>query len=76
MNIQIQQYKNEDKESCMLAFKSSVPKFFTEDEINLFEIFLDNFSAGIIDEKYNEKTFGSAILVMIFVICKKMFILR
>ena len=64
MNIQIRPHKNEDKESCMLAFKSSVPKFFTEDEINLFEIFLDNFSAGIIDEKHKEKTFYYSVIFL------------
>lgn len=57
METQIREYKNEDKESCMSAFKSSVPKFFTQDEINLFDIFLEDIGAGIIDEKYNEKTF-------------------
>lgn len=41
----------------MSVFKSCVPKFFTEDEIILFDIFLDDIGTGIIDEKYNEKTF-------------------
>ncbi len=57
MKIEIREYKNEDKESCMLAFKSGVPKFFTKEEVILFDIFLEDFSAEIIDEKYNEKTF-------------------
>ncbi len=62
MNIQIREYKNEDKESCMQAFKSGVPKFFTENEITLFDIFLEDFSEEIIDEKYNEKTFYYSVL--------------
>ena len=57
MNTQIREYKNEDKESCMSAFKSCVPKFFTEEEVNLFDTFFDDIASGIIDEKYNEKTF-------------------
>ena len=40
---QIREYNIRDKEACLIALKSNVPQFFAEDEINLFEIFLDTF---------------------------------
>ncbi len=57
MKVEFREYKNEDKESCMAAFKSSIPIYFSENETNLFGEFLDDFSNKKIGLKYNEKTF-------------------
>ena len=42
---QIREYNIRDKEACLIAFQSNVPLFFTEAEINQFEIFLDTFES-------------------------------
>lgn len=39
----IRPYTTTDKEACVQAFKSNVPKFFTVSEINDFSSFLDKF---------------------------------
>ena len=41
MSLEIRSYTKQDKESCLIAFKSNVPKYFGENEIPLFESFLD-----------------------------------
>jgi N-acetylglutamate synthase-like GNAT family acetyltransferase len=40
MKVVIRSYTKNDKESCETAFKSNVPKYFTENEIGDFENFL------------------------------------
>ncbi|ASS49261.1 MAG: hypothetical protein A3D31_03955 [Candidatus Fluviicola riflensis] len=42
MNSLLRPYAPTDKESCLTAFKSNVPVFFTEDEIIDFSNFLDS----------------------------------
>lgn len=46
MEATIREYNKKDKEQCLIAFKSNVPLYFTEDEIGQFENFLDNLSKG------------------------------
>jgi predicted GNAT family N-acyltransferase len=41
MEIVIRPYNKKDKESCLAAFKSNVPTYFTEEEIGDFENFLE-----------------------------------
>lgn len=41
MEVEIREYKESDKVGCMEAFKSNVPLFFTNEEINDFDSFLD-----------------------------------
>lgn len=43
MDYIIRPYNYTDKEACLIAFESNVPKSFTKDEINLFSNFLDTF---------------------------------
>ena len=40
MQIFIRQYENSDKDACLAAFKSNVPLYFTEGEVNDFTNFL------------------------------------
>jgi [ribosomal protein S18]-alanine N-acetyltransferase len=40
MKFVIRAYNKNDKDSCLAAFKSNVPKYFTEEEIEDFEDFL------------------------------------
>lgn len=40
MNLQLRPYQPSDKEACLSAFKSNVPRYFTEEEIFDFESFL------------------------------------
>ncbi|MFM2394720.1 MAG: hypothetical protein RLZZ546_2702 [Bacteroidota bacterium] len=40
MNTIIREYNKSDKVGCVESFKSNVPKYFTEEEINDFENFL------------------------------------
>jgi len=56
MEILITEYNISDKANCLLAFKSNVPKFFTEDEISQFETWLDNLE----NQRVNDKTFYSS----------------
>jgi len=39
----IRTYHSNDKDACLIAFKSNVPYHFTEEEIAYFEQFLDSF---------------------------------
>jgi predicted GNAT family N-acyltransferase len=57
METLIREYEDKDMEGCLAAFKSNVPKFFTEAEINLFHGFLENFNSEIINGKYFKKTY-------------------
>ncbi|MBI3234572.1 MAG: GNAT family N-acetyltransferase [Bacteroidetes bacterium] len=41
MSTEIRLYDPKDKATCIEAFKSNVPKYFTEDEVALFDVFLD-----------------------------------
>jgi predicted GNAT family N-acyltransferase len=41
METSIRNYIRNDKEDCLIAFKSNVPVYFTEEEIRDFENFLD-----------------------------------
>ncbi len=43
--VKIRLYNKLDKEQCLLAFKSNVPKFFTIEEIEDFDSFLDMLDA-------------------------------
>ncbi len=45
METEIRKYVEADKEACMVAFKSNVPAYFTKEEIDLFESFLDRLYA-------------------------------
>lgn len=57
METGIRDFNKNDKESCVISFKSNVPLYFTEKEISQFESFLDNFQSQIINGKYFEKTY-------------------
>lgn len=46
MEAIFRKYIKADKESCMNAFKSNVPLYFTEEEITDFENFLDRLEKG------------------------------
>ena len=41
--ISIRPYEKADKEACLLAFKSNIPLYFTEEEVNDFESFLERY---------------------------------
>jgi N-acetylglutamate synthase-like GNAT family acetyltransferase len=43
MQLHIRPYRPNDKASCLTAFKSNVPLYFTKGEIADFDHFLDNF---------------------------------
>lgn len=55
MEIVIRPYTKNDKEGCLVAFKSNVPKYFTEQEIEDFENFLERLE-HINTENNNNKT--------------------
>jgi [ribosomal protein S18]-alanine N-acetyltransferase len=42
LNIIIRTYEPKDKLACLAAFKSNVPQYFTYDEVNKFDEWLDN----------------------------------
>ena len=48
MELIIREFVKADKEECIKAFKSNVPVYFTEDEVNDFERFLDTYSTQLI----------------------------
>lgn len=43
MNPTLRIYNHKDRIACLNAFISNVPRYFTRDEISLFEAFLDKF---------------------------------
>lgn len=43
MELQIRAYQTSDKQACLKAFESNVPKYFTKAEIADFDNFLDMF---------------------------------
>jgi ribosomal-protein-alanine N-acetyltransferase len=49
MEVIIRPYNKADKEYCLIAFKSNVPMYFTEEEITDFENFLDRLEMGTED---------------------------
>ncbi len=51
MKTTIKEYTEDDKESCLIAFKSNVPKYFTVGETELFEKFLDKLAVQNINDK-------------------------
>lgn len=59
----IRAFEEYDKSGCLTAFKSNVPLFFTVQEVDEFESFLDNFKSQIINGKYFEKTYYYVIVV-------------
>ncbi len=56
MEIVIRQYTKNNKEDCLAAFKSNVPKYFTKEEIGDFEKFLEQIEL-IGTENSNKKTY-------------------
>ena len=59
----IRAYIKSDKQSCLEAFKSNVPDYFTEEEIVYFENFLsrierDDYKTYYYVLIYNDKVFG------------------
>jgi N-acetylglutamate synthase-like GNAT family acetyltransferase len=63
MEVQIKKYLNTDRLSCINAFKSNVPTYFTNEEIQYFEAFLTRIES--VNNKtqfyvinYNNKTIG------------------
>jgi N-acetylglutamate synthase-like GNAT family acetyltransferase len=47
MKSNIRLYHKNDKQDCLVTFKSNVPDFFSENEIADFEAFLTRLEAGI-----------------------------
>lgn len=43
--FQIRRYQAADKKSCLKAFQTNIPKFFTEEELGMFGAFLDKCAA-------------------------------
>ena len=54
MDSTIVPYSNAYREGCMAAFHSNVPAFFTVEEINQFNTWLDYLETGIIDNPDSE----------------------
>ena len=49
MKISIREYSSMDKDECMEAFKTNVPKFFSDQEVLDFADFLERIEKGIDD---------------------------
>lgn len=58
----IRKYNKADKESCVIAFKSNVPLYFTEEEITDFENFLDRLENGTDDANLSNTYFFVVVL--------------
>ena len=63
MEIQIKKYSNTDRLGCINAFKSNVPMYFTNEEIQDFEAFLtrlesDNKNTQFYVINYTNQTIG------------------
>jgi len=63
MEIIIRAYRSTDKNECMEAFKTNVPKFFSDQEVFDFADFLERIEKGIDDIpfyvlSYNQKVIG------------------
>jgi ribosomal-protein-alanine N-acetyltransferase len=50
MEIQIRAYEPTDEQTCLVAFKSNVPSFFAEAEIELFAAFLKRLNKGLVNQ--------------------------
>ena len=63
MEVQIKKYLNTDRPGCINAFKSNVPNYFTNEEIQDFEAFLTRLESGNSKTQFyvincNNKTIG------------------
>jgi N-acetylglutamate synthase-like GNAT family acetyltransferase len=56
----VREYIPEDREACIAAFKSNVPKYFTEDEVRDFEKFLTRIEST--EQKQQIKTLYYVVL--------------
>ena len=62
MNLKIRQYAPEDKEICLMAFKSNVPQFFTFDEIAQFGSWIDKSRATSPNNRYYVATLDGKVV--------------
>jgi N-acetylglutamate synthase-like GNAT family acetyltransferase len=62
MTTHIREYTEADKEPCLAAFKSNVPLYFTKDEINDFDNFLNRYMELSRDKTRDQKTFYYVIV--------------
>ncbi len=64
MELQIRAYENTDKQACLEAFESNVPKYFTQAEIADFDAFLEMVPNKIVANKtfYYVVVFGNEVI--------------
>lgn len=55
-HISFRKFETHDKDACLIAFNSNVPRFFALHEVSLFDNFLDHIDDQHINDKYFEKT--------------------
>lgn len=57
MKVEIKKYSREHKEECLAAFNSNTPTSFNQEEVSLFEDFIDGLISNKTNEKYQEETY-------------------
>src|SRR5690606_7505780 len=62
METRIREYTVADKEACMAAFKSNVPKYFTNEEVSDFENFLIKVGKGLKGTKFYVVEYGQKVI--------------